>query len=227
MHQIPPLRPFAAEIGLGGSAVLADAPVEAAGHTVLAEIPAGRNHLGLDGIVLVPLGLAEVGGLAGPHQRLEPGLATGAHDLDLEVPAAGGAPRVVGGPTGGAEAGVGAEDGQARLHVHRGPVHQPALVHQEEPVPAELPGLGRAPGAGRGGTPEAVRVAAGPAAVLLEVLAGDVEPRVHQEFPLPGVEAPEIQLGGVAKQPGRLVVERLDALLDLADPEGHVERPAL
>jgi hypothetical protein len=61
VHEIPPLGPGAAKVGFGWAPILAEAAMEAAGHTVIAEEAARRDHLRLDGVLFVPLGLAEVG----------------------------------------------------------------------------------------------------------------------------------------------------------------------
>jgi hypothetical protein len=70
-------------------------------------------------------------------------------------------------------------------------------------------------------------LAAGLAPNFPQVLAGDVQSGVHQQIPLPDMQPAEIDLGGVAQEPGRLVIKGLRSLLNPADPEGDVERPAL
>ena len=81
--------------------------MERAMDPVLHEEGARRDHLRVQGLGGLPIHLAEIGGLAAPDQGLEPALPGGAHDLDLEVPAAGRSPSVVGGAARGADTGVG------------------------------------------------------------------------------------------------------------------------
>jgi hypothetical protein len=66
-------------------------------------------------------------------------------------------------------------------------------------------------------------LAAGLVPLFSQVLAGDVEPGVHQQVSPGDVQPAEVDLGSVAQKPGRLMVEGFRSFLDPADPEGDVE----
>ena len=94
-----------------------------------------------------PLHLAEVRRAAGPHQGLQPALLLGAHDLDLEIPAAGRAPRCVRGATGRRSAqgfaplSTGSARQVRRRRRTRAAVDRSPLLHDQEPVAAQPAGL--------------------------------------------------------------------------------------
>ena len=183
------------------------------------QIAAGRDHFGVDGELALARHLAEIRRTPGTHQRLQRLLPAGAHDLYLQVPAAGRAAPVVGRAAGCGGAGIGARAWQDRQRPPRRrgrrqpPRDHPAALHQVEPVAIELSQL-RPPAGGRRGRGVTVRAAAGAAAFLTQEPAGDVEHGVHVEiaFTFPQVEEGDVLR--VAQEPGGLVVERRVTLVE-------------
>src|ERR1041384_5876072 len=155
VHRIASLRPLAAEIGLGRPPVGPVPPVESAVDPVLHQEGAGRDHLGAQRLGGLPVHLAEIGGLAASDQGLEAALPGGAHDLDLEVPAAGCPPPVVGGAARGADAGVGSgvdrelPRGPGRRRQCAGGRPPPLANPETAPPPREGAGNSRERGSGR------------------------------------------------------------------------------
>ena len=78
------------------------------------EVAARRDHFGVDRVIPLALDLAEIRRSPGAHQRLESALLACAHDLDLQVPAAGRAAPVVCGAARCRRAGIGAGIGDHR-----------------------------------------------------------------------------------------------------------------
>src|SRR5690349_15830966 len=89
------LRPVTAEVGFRRATVGTLAAMEGAANPVFIQIIACRNDLGLQREVTGPLHLAEIRRSPRAHQGLETPLPFGAHDLDLEIAAAGRSPGVV------------------------------------------------------------------------------------------------------------------------------------
>ena len=101
------------------------------------------------------------------------------------------------------------------------------LVHHHEPVAPELERLllaGRIPRRLAG---KAVRAALRLPRRLIEKSAGQVERGLDVQVALTFPQLMEGDAPGVAEEPCRLVIERGDAALERADPECHLERPAL
>lgn len=202
-----------------------------AGHPVILQESARGDHLGLEREVPGPLHLTEIWRLAGAHQGLQAPLALGAHDLDLQIPAAGGGHGVVGRTAGGGGAGVVAVHDRERVGGWRrmleGPRHQPFRVHDAEPVlpqTAELCPVRRP--SGRRAF-ESVNPATGRHAILSQMTAGYVEHGVHVEVILVGPGLAEGDLLRVPQQPGRLVIEGGGAIFQRADAQGDAERAAV
>src|SRR6185369_10460551 len=72
--------PIAAEVGFGWAAIVPLASVQRAAGSVWAEIPAGRDDLGLQREIARPRHLAQIRRFPGSHQCLQPPLPPGAHD---------------------------------------------------------------------------------------------------------------------------------------------------
>jgi len=209
---IPRLGPIAAKIGLGGPPVGPAPSVEGTMHPILHQKSARRDHFPAQGERGEPLELAEVGDLAGPQQGFQPALPGGAHDLDLEVPAAGGASAVVGGAAGGGRAGVaaGVKGKLAGCVLGRWelPSDRPARFDDAEPVSSQAARLRRV-GALRGfGPGVAVRRAArAPVLVPPQEAAGHLEHRFGIEVPPVSLQvSEEADPLGMPQQPGRFMV---------------------
>src|SRR6185295_7307370 len=98
--------PVAAEVGFGWAAIGPLASVQRATGSVRLQVPASRDHLGLEGEITRPGHLTQIRGFPGSHQCLESPLPPGTHDFDLEITAAGAAPGVIRRPAGRGGAGV-------------------------------------------------------------------------------------------------------------------------
>jgi hypothetical protein len=175
--------PLAAQVRLGWTAIRPPAIVEAAPDPVVVQIPAGRDDLGLDGEIARPLHLAEIRRATGTHQGLQLSLPFGAHDLDLKVTAASGTPQIVGRAAGSQGARI--PGGEHRQTTRGGWEHANyglAVLHDQESIAAQTPGLFRLVGVTWGGTAEAIRGAVGTAPIALQVPARDMKHRVHVQL---------------------------------------------
>jgi hypothetical protein len=159
-------------------------------------------------------------------------LRLGAHDLDLEVTAAGGFAGIVRGSARRRRAGIigtipVCQNRQAAGRERERSNRVLALLDDYEPVAAELERL-RVPlrTAGRGAG-KAMCPAARGSSLLVQIATRDVQHRldVQVAFSLPQLQ--EINVLRVAEQPGGFMVERLRALLQLADAKGHPKTLAL
>jgi len=101
------------------------------------------------------------------------------------------------------------------------------MIHEPESTAANLPGLGRSPGPGRRTAHEIVRHALRAASRFLEESAGHMQGRFHHQVSVLVVQAAEIHKLRVAEQPGRLVIEGVVALIQLADPQSDRQASAL
>ena len=197
MHRFTPVRPLAAQVGLGGPAIGPAPAVERAVNPVLREKSARGNHLRAERFGGLPVHLTEKGRLPRPDQGLQPDLAGAAHDLDLEVPATGGAPPVVRGPARGADAWVGARVNRqlagGPLRRRKSPGDRPPVLDDQEAVSSQTPGW---PAPDRGGGRDG-RVSVGPAPsttvpILLEITARHLEHGVGEEVAVPPPEPAEL-----------------------------------
>jgi hypothetical protein len=221
--EVPLLRgPFAAQVGLGWPAVSPTAIVESAGDTIIIQVPAGRDHLSLDGEVSCPFHLAEIRRAAGTHQGLQLALAFGAHDLDLQVSAAGSTTEVIGSPAGGHCAGIaGTQHRQAargRWKLANGPS---AILDNEEAIAVEATRLGPFSRTPRSPAGKAVSCALSLGSVPTQVAAGYVKHSVHVQFALVLPEIVKADVLGVSQKPGGLVIEGGCALLQRSDSKSH------
>ena len=109
------------------------------------------------------------------------------------------------------------------------PVGQLHAVHDPEAIAPQLPRLSRPPrGPAAFGPVESVRTAPGPpVGGAFQVATGYLQHGVDVQVAVTGPDLAERDALGVAEQPGGLVVEGGDALLQRPDPEEHVERLAL
>ena len=101
------------------------------------------------------------------------------------------------------------------------------MIHDPEPAPTELPRLWRPGGPGRRTAFEPVRQALGPASGFLQKPAGHVQRGLHDQVASLIVQSAKIHEFRVAQQPGRLVVEGVVPLIQLADPQGDRQGSAL
>lgn len=231
--QILPLgRPVGAEFRLGRPAIRPDPVVQRACHPVIPEISTCRDDLGVEGILPVSLDLAQVGGLAMAQERLEVRLLPGAHDLDLEVPAASGPPGVVSRLARYCQTRVYTVDNREVPpllggHRERSGDHLPVICHHETIAP-QAPWLGGAAaipghraGVSMGGTTGL------PGAAVLQVTAGHMDDSVTIEVTIVLPEDTVGQPFSVSQEPGGFMVAFGMIAFGGADSEGHAEGAAL
>jgi hypothetical protein len=201
-------RPFAAEIWFRRPPIGASPVVERAADAVVVQITARGDYFGLDREIAGPLHLAEIRRPAGSHQGLQFALPFGAHDLDLEVPAAGCSPLVVRRPAGRQRAGITAAQHRKVSGRRRQPAHgRAAVFHDHKPVPAQSPGLVRVARASGSGSPVTVGGAFSFRAVAAQIPAGDMKHGVDVQLSLILPQIVERNSLGVADQPRRFVVK--------------------
>jgi hypothetical protein len=159
-------------------------------------------------------------------------LRLGAHDLDLEVTAAGGFAGIVRGSARRRRAGIigtipVCQNRQAAGRERERSNRVLALLDDYEPVAAELERL-RVPlrTAGRGAG-KAMCPAARGSSLLVQIATRDVQHRLDVQVPFALPQLQEIDVLGVSEQPGGFMVERLQAFLQLADAKGHPKALAL
>jgi hypothetical protein len=175
--------PFAAEVRFGRPAVCPHPAVKAAAYAIVVQESARGYHLRLDRKVARPIYLAEIRRPARSHQCLEAAFPAGAHDLYLEVAAAGGTAPVVRGSARGEGTGV--------LNIHywkrpargrrrrQGSRHRTAILHNQEPIPAQpSPLLWPVRSAGNRAN-EAMGGALGRGTLVTEISAAHVKGRIH------------------------------------------------
>lgn len=227
---LSPLWPVEAEVGLRGRSIGTHPPMERALSPIV-QVPACRDHLGAEGPGGLPLDLAEVGGEAAPDQRFEPGLPLRAEDLDLEIPAAGRSPGVVGGGAPGVAAGVRSRHDRETASGRRGEGNdlgdRAEPFQDDERISSPLAGLGRSAGRGGGMAGEPMRGAPLPPPLGLEMPAAEMEGRVDEEVLTLDPWGAEIDGLGVTEEPGPFMIEGRDAVLDPPDLEGDREPAAV
>ncbi len=226
--------PFGAEVRFGRSAVGAAAAVKRAGDPVVVQIPTGRDHLHLEREVARTLDLTQIRGSTRADQRFQLLLLASAHDLDLQIPAAGGPSRIVRCPAWRRRTGVLRHQHRQRPGWSRGSILErevspdcPAILHDPEPAATQAPWLvGSRRGPGQA-SPKAVQLAPGPVPFPLEKATPHVKDGLHVEIALPLPEPAERDVLGMAEQPGGLVIQRVHPFLEGADPECDRQCPAL
>lgn len=184
--------------------------MKAAGPACIVEVPAGGDGLGFKGVFRLAGDLAEVGGEPGADQGFEPGVLPGAENLNLEIPATGRPPLVVGSGAWGNSAGVISrfEYRQAPGLGWQNPLDLDAVLHHNESVAAQPSWRGRAAGRLWRGSTEPVCPAGGdPPCLEPKKPAADMKDGVHQQFARPAAEGAESHVLGVTQQPGGLVVQ--------------------
>jgi hypothetical protein len=191
-----------------------------------------RDHLGTERERALPLDLTEIGGFARPHQRLQPALFRGAHDLDLEVSTAGRPAAIVGRSAGGPYTWVGpGMNGELPGRSSRGREvsgHQPPGLHDAKSVFRLPPGFGKPEPGPRRGTLKTVGLASrSSVTIFLKVPARDVEDRVGIELIVVAPERPEADPLGMPEQPRRLVIAGPGALVEDGDPKQNRKGGAL
>src|SRR3954452_24583690 len=170
------LRPLTAQIRLCWTSIRSPPVVQSAADAIIVEITTGGDQFGLDREVSCPVHFAEIRRPAGTHQSLQLALPFGAHDLDLEVSAAGGAPEIVGGPARGQRAGIAAtQDRKSPGRRRQMPNSGAPVLYNDKPVPAEPSRLVLAPGGPGGRAPKSMRIALGFRTIIAQVSAGHVE----------------------------------------------------
>jgi len=182
--------------------------MQAATDPIVIQEAAGRDDLGLDREVSRAFYLAEIRGTARAHQGLEPLLPAGAHDLDLQVPAAGGAPGVICGPARRHGARIfGLEHREAPKRLRQASAHDSTILHHQKPVTSEAAQLLGLVSAARCPPQEPMGGALCHRTFAPKVAAADMERRVDVELPVVLPDLRERDMLGVPEQPGCLVVE--------------------
>src|SRR3954466_13407746 len=149
------LRPVTAQIRLCWTSIRSPPVVQSAADAIIVQITTGGDQFGLDREVSCPVHFAEIRRPAGSHQSLQLALPFGAHDLDLEVPAAGGASEIVGCPAGGQRAGIAAAQDRKGSGGRRQMPHGGApVLYNKKPIPTETSRLVLLAGAPGGGPPK-------------------------------------------------------------------------
>lgn len=163
------------------------------------------------------------------HQRFEPALAPGAHDLDLKVPTAGGASAVIRSLTTRSGTRVCAiEHGETAGRSRQGPGYQPPPIDDPEAVTAELSGLGGPRRFSRRVPRETMGCAVrAPRRILGKVAAGNVDDGITVQLAVGLPWRAEGQPLGMAQEPGCLVVSGTGAVFGGGQAEGDTKRPAL
>jgi len=208
------------------------ATMKTAGDAVSLEVTAGGDHFDFERIIAAALDLAQVGWSAGTHQGLEAALGPGAHDFDLEVATARGLAGIVGGPTecrGARVVGtiVALEHGERARRQRQRLNRVPTFLNEDESVCPKLQRLRLSPRRSRRRAGEPVSPAACGPPFLVQIATGDVKNGLHVEVTLAFPQLEKIDVLCVAQQPGRLVIERLRAFLELADAERDSKASAL
>lgn len=204
------LGPLGAQARLGGPAVRAGSPVQGTENPAFLEISTCRNHLDSERVGRLPADLTEVRALPGPYQVFQMLVPFGTENLDLKVPAAGGAHGVVGGLAPGGQAGRFGytEDGQLPLGWWRALQRQrrgASVLNDDETVITQLPVLLDPARLGQG-CPVSVGAAANLAVVDLRVPARDIQPNPSPQFGAEPEQRPEPDPLGMAVEPGGLGV---------------------
>lgn len=222
------VREFEAEFRLCMSAVRAAEPMEAAVDPVVLQVVAGGNHLTLDRDLVRPFELADVGWFPGTKQCLELLLGQWEDDIQDQVTATGRSPLVIGSAARGRRARVAAsEHGQRStrlLRLGEFQAVQLAAMHDRERALAVTQRLrARLPDRGQG-TGEVMRptMVRAPVATF-QVLAGDVEPRVHDQCALEGIGLPERDPLPMAEQPGSQGIAFVGRVVQLGDSERQLQ----
>jgi hypothetical protein len=202
--------------------------MQAAANPIVVEVPTGGDDLGLDREVSSPFHFAEIRRAAGSHQSLQLPLALSAHDLDLEVPAAGRATQIVGSTAWGQRTRVTAiEDWEAAGRLRQASNRGSAVLHNQKAVPRESAGLFPFVRPAGSRPSVAVRHTLGTGSIPTQVSAGDMQHRVDVEFSLILPQVVEADVLRVADEPGCFMVERGGAFLQGADPKGDRDAVAL
>ena len=224
-------RPVKAEVRFGGPAIGPHPAMQSASDSARLEVAAGRDHLDPDREFTLAFDLAQVGRLAGPYERFEPLLPGRAHDLHLQIPAAGGAALVVRRLARGSLAGVLRCDDRECVP-HRGgreepPRDQLAPLNHPEPILAQLTRLDvswvgwQAPG-------ESVGAAGGRAVGPgFQEAAADMQEGIRIEVAAVFPESQKCDIARMAHQPGGFMVQGFVAFRQGSDSEGDLESPAV
>jgi hypothetical protein len=211
--------PLAAEIGLCRTTVGPSAAVQGAANAIIIQICTGGDDLRLDRKVAGPFHLAEIRRPARSHQSFQLALLFGAHDLDLEITAAGGAPNVVSRSAScqGARVSTG-NDRQAAGWGWQRSNHPAPALHDQKALATEATSLLRPVRPARRRSGKAVRGTFRPGALHSQEPAGYVEHGVDVQLPF---VFPKIVKGdplGVTNEPGGLVIQGGGALFQGAYP---------
>ena len=203
-----PRRPLAAEVGLGWTPIGASPIVQRAADAVVVQVPAGGNHLCFNRVVARPLHLAEIRRSPRSHQCLQLALPFGAHDLDLEIPAAGGSPPVIRRAACCEGTRVSAtQDREASRWWREGPNPGPPILYNKEAIAGKPSRLLGSPGSTGQGTVEAVGSTPRFGTFSSKVPAGHMQHGIDVELTPVLPEIVERDALGVPDQPGGLMVQ--------------------
>ena len=206
--------------------------MQAAGHPVVPEVSAGGDHLRLDGVVSLPVDLAEIRRLAGSHQGLEPAAGGRVHMISIwrsrqqaafivlsavrhRAVAQGfaSAPDAEGSSSTGSDRG-----GKGRS---RTAFRARCTTTKRSPPSCEA---AASAGPGRGAWVRYSRARGnGRRSGLLEISAGKWSVASTYRSPSPVPQLVKGDASGVAEEPGGLVIERGDAVLERSHPQGDTE----
>ena len=222
------LRPLRTHYRLGWSTIRSGSPVKVAAAR-LGEKATRRDDFDDNLLVIFAFGLAQVGSLAVADQRFEQRLLRAAADVELNIPAAGGASLVIRGAARRGRARIGVR-GERKRAFRRGgwsevqALESPAL-DDGEPVGAEAASSRGARSRADAAFEPVCRAPAHPTIVTGgEEAARDVDARVAPEFALALEDGAELDALGMSEEPGRIVIL---VGVDGRDANRDVERAAM
>ena len=220
--------PVAAEVRLRWSAICPDPAVQAASDTIVVQESAGGDDFRLDGKVACALHLAEIRRPAGTHQCLQSALPPGAHDLNLEITAAGSTAGVVGRATRCQGTRVlPLQNWQHPSRRAKGSDRGPAVVDHQEAVGTDTSRLLGPVGATRGRPAKSMCGTLGEGPFPTQIPAWNVQGRLYVDLAFVFPDLGEGHVLGVADQPGGFVIERRRSVFQGPDPQCHGQASAL
>ncbi len=182
--------------------------MQGACNAIVVEEPARGDDLRLDREIPGPFHLAEIRRAARTHQGLQSALAAGAHDLDLEIAAAGGSAGVIGRAAGCQGAGVlPIENRKATGRWPEDANRLTPVLHDEEPVRPDATLLLGLIGTAGHRPAESVRGTLRRGSLPAQELAGNVEGRFDVELALVLPDFGECDVLSMPDEPGGLVVQ--------------------
>jgi hypothetical protein len=202
------LGPLTAQVWFGRPSIWTLPPMQRTTNPVVVQKGASGDDLGFDREITGSLDLAEIRRAPGTHQGFESSLPPGAHDLNLEIAAAGRSPGMVGGPARRQGTGVGpGQDGKGTPGRLKGSNRHFPILDDHESVLSHPSGLLFSPGPAGSRTREAVSLAPAGGAIPVEITAGDVEHGVHVQLAFIFPDFVKCDVLGVPDQPGGFMIQ--------------------